>query len=350
MLNVAYAKRIAIFCQNIIFNHYETVFPMAWDVLFWTDIKLTMNSYELSVLELGIQEQGSVESTSMQSLLKRVQLCDQLGYSRYWIAEHHEGNSLYGSPEVMIAWLAGKTQRIKIGSAGILLRYREPYFVGQAFSLLSSLYPDRIDLGIARGKIGGLVKDRFAAQDTSSQMLDAKCADLAEMFQNYHSSFLRPRYAKPDIWLMGGRTSGQLAARNKMKFCLDSFIHLPSDPEMRQALEDYVEVFQECNPRERPQCSVAIAGISAETNKLAQSYLAKSAATGFPIDWVKPSVVGTPDEWRQYLSEKAEKCHIRSFVILTTTLDVEARKRGLELLAEMAKVHRPVTRQNSNLP
>src|SRR5580765_5872258 len=60
------------------------------------------------------------------------------------------------------------------------------YFVGQAFSLLSSLYPDRIDLGIARGKIGGLVKDRFAAQDTSSQMLDAKCADLAEMFQNYH--------------------------------------------------------------------------------------------------------------------------------------------------------------------
>lgn len=296
-----------------------------------------MNSYELSVLELGLQEHGSVESASMQSLLKRAQLCDQLGYSRYWIAEHHEGSSLYSFPEVMIAWLAGKTERIKIGSAGILLRYREPYFVGQAFSLLSGLYPDRIDLGIARGKIGGSVIQRFAAQDTSSQMLDAKCADLAQMLQDYSNSSLRPRYARPDIWLMGGRNSGQVAASNKIKFCLDSFIQLPSDAEIRQALDDHAKAFQEGSPIDRPQCAVAIAGICAETNQLAQSYMAKSGATGFPIDWVKPSMVGTPEQWRQYLSEKAEKWGIRSFVILTATLDVEARKRSLELLAEVAK-------------
>jgi luciferase family oxidoreductase group 1 len=300
-----------------------------------------MNSYELSILELGVLEHGSTSTTSMQGLLKRAQLCDQLGYSRYWIAEHHEGNSLYCSPEVLIGWLAGKTQRIKIGSAGMLLRYRDSYFVGQAFNLLSSLYPDRIDLGIARGKIGGPVKELFAAQDTSSEMLDAKCAALAQMFQNYPHSFLRPRGPKPEIWLMGGRNSGQIAAINKMKFCLDSFFQLPGDSEIRQAFDDYAGTFRARNPLGRPQCAVAIAGICAETNELAQSYLAESAATGFPVDWVKPSIVGTPDQWRQYLSEKAEKCGTRSFVILTATLDVEARQRSLELLAEMVETLKP---------
>src|SRR5262245_47998330 len=76
---------------------------------------------------------------------------DALGYSRYWLAEHHVQNVAHSSPEILVAVLAGLTECMRIGVAGILLRYYSPLKVAYVFQLLATLYPGRIDLGIAKG-------------------------------------------------------------------------------------------------------------------------------------------------------------------------------------------------------
>ena len=105
----------------------------------------------LSVLDLS---PVSVTSTPRQAIVDSValaRLCDQLGYVRYWVAEHHGmANIATSAPEVLIAHLAGVTSRMRIGSGGIMLPNHCPLVVAEQFGTLESMYPGRIDLGLGR--------------------------------------------------------------------------------------------------------------------------------------------------------------------------------------------------------
>src|SRR4029077_10914783 len=84
-------------------------------------------------------------------------LADRLGYTRYWIAEHHAMDTLASpAPEIPIARVAAETARIRVGSGGILLPHYSPMKVAEVFRMLHALYPGRIDLGVGRapGSVG----------------------------------------------------------------------------------------------------------------------------------------------------------------------------------------------------
>ncbi|HZI56614.1 MAG TPA: LLM class flavin-dependent oxidoreductase [Verrucomicrobiae bacterium] len=294
---------------------------------------------ELGVLDLGVREPDNTATEAVKSVLSFSQLCEELGYSRYWVAEHHEGNSSYCAPDILIGWLASQTHHIRLGSAGILLRYRDPYLTAQAFSLLGALYPNRIDLGIARGSIGGSIREYFARQDTSPRLLDEKCARLARMFQvNEKLSFLRPHEFLPTLWLMGGKNAALTAAKHKMNFCLDSFFQLPDDQQVKETLEQYTDTFRERSMTREPEYAVAIAGICATTEKEAQELLNNSAASGFPIGLIKPAVVGSPETWKAYIAEKTERWGLTTLIVLVATLDPAARRKSLQLIAHLAGI------------
>src|SRR3954468_3773165 len=105
----------------------------------------------LSVLDQSPVPEGSTGGDAMRNTIDLAQLADELGYRRYWLAEHHGGTMLAGpSPEVLIGPEAMATSRIRVGSGGVMLPHYSPLKVAESFSILAGLFPDRIDLAIGR--------------------------------------------------------------------------------------------------------------------------------------------------------------------------------------------------------
>src|SRR5215211_3206234 len=110
-----------------------------------------MSQLRLSVLDQSPIAEGSTGAQALANTLDLARLADELGFHRYWVAEHHGGPSLAGpSPEVLIGPIASATARLRVGSGGVMLPHYSPVKVAESFSVLSGLFPGRIDLGIGR--------------------------------------------------------------------------------------------------------------------------------------------------------------------------------------------------------
>src|SRR5580704_1425750 len=105
----------------------------------------------LSVLDQSPIPEGCTEGDALRNTIDLARLADRLGYTRYWVAEHHGTPGLAcHSPEVMIGPIAAATSRLRVGSGGVMLPHYSPLKVAETFSMLSGLFPGRIDLGIGR--------------------------------------------------------------------------------------------------------------------------------------------------------------------------------------------------------
>ena len=106
---------------------------------------------KLSVLDQSPVRQGVTPRDALLETIELAKHVDALGYSRYWLAEHHSSPGLAGSaPEIMVAQVAGATRHIRVGSGGVMLSHYAPLKVAETFRMLETLYPGRIDLGIGR--------------------------------------------------------------------------------------------------------------------------------------------------------------------------------------------------------
>ena len=105
----------------------------------------------LSVLDLAPVVQGSTPAEALRNTIDLAQHVEQLGYRRYWMAEHHNMPGIASSaPAVMIAHVAAATSTIRVGSGGVMLPNHSPLVIAEQFGTLVALHPDRIDLGIGR--------------------------------------------------------------------------------------------------------------------------------------------------------------------------------------------------------
>jgi luciferase family oxidoreductase group 1 len=105
----------------------------------------------LSILDLSPVSEGSTAAQALRNTLDLARLADDLGYTRYWVAEHHNLPSIASSaPEIMIGQIAAVTQRMRVGSGGVMLPNHAPLMVAERFKVLEALYPGRIDLGLGR--------------------------------------------------------------------------------------------------------------------------------------------------------------------------------------------------------
>src|SRR5215217_1493825 len=111
----------------------------------------TSSGLRVSVLDQSPVSEGSTGSQALQNTIDLARRADDLGYHRYWVAEHHGGGMLAGpSPEVLIGPIAAATRRLRVGSGGVMLPHYSPFKVAESFSVLAGLFGDRIDLGIGR--------------------------------------------------------------------------------------------------------------------------------------------------------------------------------------------------------
>src|ERR1700759_4405541 len=197
----------------------------------------------LSVLDQTPIRNGSDAPGALQETIQLAKLADRLGYTRYWLSEHHNTITLAGAaPEILISRLAAETSRIRVGSGGIMLPNHSTLKVAEDFRLLEALYPGRIDLGLGRAPGG----DRLTAQLLNpSNTFDPQ--EYIRQIKDLHA-FLSdtptpgtfegkiraiPRIdTQPELWMLtSSGDSAYLAAHFGMSLCYAQFINPVGGPE-----------------------------------------------------------------------------------------------------------------------
>ncbi len=184
-------------------------------------------TYSLSLLDKSPIAKGETATDALHRTVLLAQAAERLGYSRFWVAEHHDTAELASSaPEVLIAFLLANTRRIRIGSGGVMLQHYSPYKVAENFNVLASLAPGRVDLGIGKAP-GGLP---FSTRALQSERDSSKRLDFDRLFADL-TTFLNgsqgPDRAKaapqpttgPGRYLLGASVdSAELAASQGWEF------------------------------------------------------------------------------------------------------------------------------------
>ncbi|MCW8086360.1 LLM class flavin-dependent oxidoreductase [Sabulicella glaciei] len=321
----------------------------------------------LSILDQSTVVSGRTPRDAIGETLALAQLADRLGYARYWLAEHHNSASHAGSaPEILIAAIAATTQRIRIGSAGVMLPHYAALKVAEQFRALEAIAPGRIDLGVGRAP-GSDGRTAYALNPNAAQAADAFPAQVRDLlgwlgdglpeghpFREVRAS---PAVAtRPEVWVLGSSDYGaQLAAYFGLPYCFAHFI-----TEGRGAAEA-LHLYREGFRGERPHAGIAVYALTAETEEEAQRLFLPRALWRLHRDrghfpplptleeaeahpWTQAerdrmeamrarALVGTPERVRDRIAALATEMGAQEVAVLTPCHDAEARRRSVSLLA-----------------
>lgn len=317
--------------------------------------------------------EGSTGREALANTLDLARLADRVGYHRYWVAEHHGTPMLAGaSPEVLIGPIAAATSRLRVGSGGVLLPHYSPLKVAESFSILSALFPGRIDLGLGRSPgtdrvtILALQRDRrLPAPDDFAEQLAELLAYLTDRFGAddpfRRLAALPGGEERPEVWLLGSSPdSAGWASEQVLPYAFADFIN----PDGGDSVERYRAALAATPAPGAARVAVAVWAICAETDEEAHR-LASSSRMSMtllrqglhipvpPIEKAErflagredpsmrgPSgrpwrgVLGSPATVRAGLEAVAAEYGAEEVIIVGITHDHAARRRSYELIAE----------------
>jgi luciferase family oxidoreductase group 1 len=266
-------------------------------------------------------------------------LAERLGYKRYWLTEHWADDVSTPSPELLTPIIAGMTERIRVGPAGILLPFYSPLKVASNALLTERLFPGRTDLGLARGGAAPQVLRALVGHADSARLAASypeKLVDVVSYIEGRGPVSTFPNTGSaPEIWVLGsGSGSAPLAAQLGTSFALSLF-HLGAvaDPAILQDL--YRSKF--CSSPARPQTAqacIAVAGVCADTDAAAQHI-----ALAHPNPFIHPNIIGTPERWRDELVALCSRFAVDEVVVLELSRNPDDHRRAIESLAEVFALH-----------
>lgn len=325
---------------------------------------------KLSVLDQTPVIQGHTAADAVAATVELAQLADDLGYTRYWCAEHHGLRGVANpAPEVMLARLGSVTKRIRLGSGGVMLPYYSPFKLAEQFQMLEALFPNRIDLGVGRAPGG----DMKTAQAVSSghynfgEIFPQQVSDLVGLFNDTlppdhvaRGVLLQPQIeTRPQLWMLGSSEfGGLLAAQLGIRFAFAHFINAQFGEHVAQAYRERFRAGHEDDPYLAAAIFVICADTDAEAEALekavdlrrvqmalglnapipsieqgeAQAYGARELAI---IEHEKArSIIGTPDRVAERVRELQARFGADELIVLTVAGSYAARRRSYELLAQ----------------
>ena len=326
-------------------------------------------------IRLGILDQspiarGEDASDAVANTLALAKRCDELGYHRYWVAEHHASDTLASSsPEILITRLAAETKRIRVGSGGVMLSHYSPFKVAENFRMLEVLYPGRIDLGVGRAPgSDGLTAAALAyGNPLGIEYYPAKVKDLVafvsgqtpitEAFQNLKAT---PKAdTVPEVWMLGSSyDSAAYAARFGLAYSHAHFIA----PELAVgAMRQYRDKFVP-EHLAKPYASIGVFAIAVEDAERADVFrrmrelqrirrdrgqrgpaptLEEAAAWPFTNEELEAmrsrrsrQIIGTAAEVKADIEDLMSQSGADEAVLLTITPTFEDRVKSYELIAD----------------
>jgi luciferase family oxidoreductase group 1 len=322
----------------------------------------------ISILDLVPVILGETPREALRKSLDLAQHAERLGYTRYWVAEHHNMTAIASAAtSVVIGYLAGGTSTIRVGSGGIMLPNHSPLVIAEQFGTLESLYPGRIDLGLGRAPgtdqrtLRALRRDPRRSDDFPQDVLELQ--SLLAPVKPGQAVRAVPGYGtEVPIWILGSSTFGaELAAALGLPYAFASHF---APLALFEALEIYRREFKPSKQLDHPYAMVGVNVVAAETDEAARR-LFTTVQQSFanllrgrpgklqpPIDdieeyWTPPekhqasrmlehSIVGSPETVRRGLENLVASTNADELMIVSGVYDHAARVRSYEIVAEMA--------------
>lgn len=296
-----------------------------------------------SILDLAPIVEGGSASQAFNNSLELAKHVENLGYLRFWVAEHHNMPGIASSAtSVLIAYLAGGTSTIRIGSGGIMLPNHAPLLIAEQFGTLEAMYPGRIDLGVGRAPGSdqitamALRRDARSAHDFPEQLEELRSYFASFDETNRSVRAIPGEGANIPIWLLGSSGfSAQLAAELGLPFAFASHF----SPEFTlPALKLYRNNFQPSEHLQRPHTMAGVNIIVADTNEEA-IWLASSQQQSF-LNLIRgrPTQLKPPVETMDTLWNEHEKLAIEKQLKTTFTGSPEVVKAKLQAFIEETDV------------
>jgi len=326
---------------------------------------------KLSVLDQSIAVRGAQASQAIANSLDLAQHCDRLGFHRYWVSEHHNTDSIVGTaPEVLMAAIAVRTRRIRVGSAGVMLPHYAALKVAEQFRVLEALAPGRIDLGL--GRAPGSDQRTALALNPHGLGADHFPDQVIDLHAWVNGIPLAPGHpfgqikahpqgnSAPQLWILGSSQYGaRLAAYLGLPYAFAYFFSEGRGVE--DALESYRRHFRPSAALAEPYATICIWALAADSEAQAH-HLLKSRAhwrAGFerglrdplispeevdrhaygPGEWqavqavVAKAIVGTAEQVAERIDALARALQLDEIVINTWTFEHQARVHSYRLLA-----------------
>ncbi|MDL5036103.1 LLM class flavin-dependent oxidoreductase [Comamonas resistens] len=327
----------------------------------------SLNTVKLSMLDLVAVREGGTVAEALQIAVRTARQAEKLGFERYWLAEHHNMPGIASSATaVLIGHIAGATQKIRVGSGGIMLPNHAPLVVAEAFGTLAELYPGRIDLGLGRAPgtdgptMRALRRDRVETEEDFPRDVQELQRLLGDAQDGARIVAMPGAGTHVPIWLLGSSLfSAQLAAHLGLPYAFASHF---APRMLHQALGLYRQMFKPSAALAKPYAIVGVPVIAAPSDEEAQ-FLASSTyqrvlgiLTGNrsrlmpPVenfweqldpraqsaigDFLAVGVVGGPDTVRQGLQKLADETQADEFMMVSDVFDADLRLRSLEITAE----------------
>ncbi|PTM88170.1 luciferase family oxidoreductase group 1 [Dietzia psychralcaliphila] len=323
-------------------------------------------SIPLSILDLVSIPEGSTAREGIAASMESARLADRLGYKRLWFAEHHNTPNLASSATaLLISQAASVTEKIRVGSGGVMLPNHAPLMVAEQYGTLANLHGDRIDLGLGRAPgTDGMTAQALSRSSAEPQAFAQHIYDLQAWFGETGTAHSTPILSSVSqgmevpIWVLGSTVNGaSIAGQLGLPFSLAS--HFAPD-QIDDAIRVYRESFSTEAPTarlEKPQVMAGINVIVADTDAearhqfttLQQMFLdlraGRSRKIQPPVDpeqfagsspgMLEISAVGSPETVKAQLDEFVERTDADELITVTYAFDPAVRNRSLELLADL---------------
>jgi luciferase family oxidoreductase group 1 len=325
----------------------------------------------LSVLDQSIAVAGRPQDQSIRNTVALAKHCEALGYDRFWVSEHHNHPTIVGTaPEIVIAAIAATTERIRIGSAGIMLPHYAPFKVAEVFRVLDALAPGRIDLGLGRAP-GSDGRTAFALNPAANERPEHFPADVRDLLAWVHNEPLVDRHpfaavkafpqgdTAPEVWILGSSDYGaQVAALFGLPYCYAWFFSDGAGGE--RAIKLYKESYRPSLRHPEPRSGLCVWALAAETMEEAQYHFTSRALSRMnrdrgilvPLDtpevaakalaaydqgrverFRQDSFVGTGSEVAARIEELKNRVGVDEMAIVTWTHDEAVRRASYTHLA-----------------
>jgi luciferase family oxidoreductase group 1 len=326
---------------------------------------------KLSALDQSVAAMGRSQADAIRQTLELGPWCESLGYHRFWVSEHHSHPSIVGSaPEVLLAALAARTSRIRLGSAGVMLPHYSAYKVAEQFRVLDALAPGRMDLGVGRapgsdGRTAQVLNpDRYASERFPQQVMELQAWVTGQPLPAGHPGHgvwaCPSGDTAPTVWMLGSSDYGaQLAAHLGLPYAFAYFI--TEGQGVEQALELYRANFRPSAECPKPHAAICVWALAADTEEEAWRLFQSRARWRMDRNVGRLTALYPPDEAvREYtLSEQhaletlrakafvgtgaqvasklralSQRLEVDELALITWTHDSQAQRRSYQLLAQ----------------
>ncbi|WP_010647429.1 LLM class flavin-dependent oxidoreductase [Oceanobacillus massiliensis] len=323
---------------------------------------------KLSILDQAPVSSGRSSREALEATIQLAKIADKIGYTRYWVAEHHDLDGLASpAPDILLGIIGSQTERIRIGAGAVLLPNYKPYNIAERYNLLATMYPNRIDLGLGRAP-GGSAEVSMALAGNFLEKVREMPERLDELVHFLRNDFPEDNlFSKvtaapfPEVapvpWLLGtSEKSALLAAEKGLPYVYGHFMSDQNGPEIMKSYYNNVK-------RQNPQAFVTVSVVCAETTEEAEE-IAKSnllwqvqqskgeGKNGVPalqeaktypytdeergtMEKMKNNqIIGNPEFVRKELEGLQKAYGVDEFMIVTITHDYQTRMKSYQLLAE----------------